>query len=151
MGSESSMTELLATVSAKKTPEFVPPNPVPASDKTPAKEKKNKNENQTESSKESANDKHEKSTKKKEKKKKKEKQEEEPMETNEDQSHDLQEKTKPASILKQKETLEDPGWDFNLTGVTLPSWNKTSIWDESDEEEMDVEDNGTKKHVGKKE
>eukprot|EP00088_Acartia_fossae_P015650 TRINITY_DN1860_c0_g1_i2.p1 TRINITY_DN1860_c0_g1~~TRINITY_DN1860_c0_g1_i2.p1 ORF type:complete len:1447 (+),score=367.26 TRINITY_DN1860_c0_g1_i2:45-4343(+) len=52
------------------------------------------------------------------------------------------------------EKISDPGWDFSLTGVTLPAWGKVSIW--GDEEESDLDEDSDKndkekKHISKKE
>merc|ERR1712025_43044 len=44
----------------------------------------------------------------------------------------------------------DPGWDFSVTSVTLPGWQKASIW--SDEElDSDDEESEGKKHISKAE
>lgn len=101
---------------------------------------------------------------KKDKKKKKKRQKEESLDTidtndaeNEDQPEVKKKKksNKNDSSLGIKELpvekvaeLPDPGWDWNCTSVTLPKWNKTSIWsdDEDDEGEQKKDE---KRHVSK--
>jgi len=40
--------------------------------------------------------------------------------------------------MPSKSVLEDPGWDFNATKITLPAWGKVSIWGD-DESESETE------------
>jgi len=74
---------------------------------------------------------------KKKKKQKKNVTEELPVEI----SEDLPMKGKVAE-------LPDPGWDWNCTSVTLPKWNKTSIWSD-DEEDEGEQKKDEKRHVSK--
>jgi len=62
---------------------------------------------------------------------------------------DSQEVEKAAEIAVDKPSeLPDPGWDWNCTSISLPKWNKTSIWSEDEDEEEDATKD-QKRHVSK--
>jgi len=144
--SESSVSELLAAVTqSQDTPDFVPPKALASADfKVPETPVSDSPEGK----------------KKKRKRKKASKEpvvkpaaEEEPMETNEQEEEEQKEKeSKKETQSSSQDKITDPGWDFSLTGVTLPAWGKVSIWGEDAEEEEEQEEDGkAKKHLNKKE
>jgi len=137
-----SESSVKAEVKATETADFIPPKPVAPS---PTKSPKSRSDPDLE-----------KSLKKKEKKKKKKKEkeenenEEEAMDITVEESNEAtMEEPKQENNPEQKVGITDPGWDFSLTGVTLPAWGKVSIWGEDEEDEDS--DETPKKHVGKKE